>query len=276
MGVTLQALLLLHEVVVSSGTKDGILGAASQVSIPRSWHPTAKEAELPNCLSFDACVKNSGDVSQCNRIHLKGSTQSAGICVKAACILRTEFCRHQNGQSRDKYCELCYQLAHQEQVGKARSQPFKNFVPPQFPKIPSGPSATGLAPPLQEGPAKHRSPQQRRMDAIDAKRKAEASLPSKSEGQRKAEALFPNSGKEDTAAKFAKVKAAMQSHGEHARQALHSVGEHTSRSSKMHMDRLSKHLEAAKQGETQWPRMKLPQMKFPSPLWGKMKPKSEM
>lgn len=72
---------------------------------------------VPNCGAFNACVTGGGGLGECCQNHVDGLLRTCGLCAKAACILRVDFCAAGTGPTSDGYCSLCdyigTALAHQ-------------------------------------------------------------------------------------------------------------------------------------------------------------------
>jgi len=68
--------------------------------------------KLPDCKTFDACVSDGTNVDKCCSMELGSNERACGLCAKAACSLRADFCA---GYSRSNwYCTLCFQIADRE------------------------------------------------------------------------------------------------------------------------------------------------------------------
>jgi len=87
---------------------------AAEVSIPRQAAPGPPKGfpKLPDCKTFDACVSDGTNVDKCCSMELGSNERACGLCAKAACSLRADFCA---GYSRSNwYCTLCFQIADRE------------------------------------------------------------------------------------------------------------------------------------------------------------------
>lgn len=105
--------------------RSAVVAAASAVSIPKSHHGDhrAAQVEPPQCDSFDNCVMHTGDMDRCIDGPMRRNVQAAGLCVKAACIRRAESCKHVKQKEKDKYCEVCYAVAHHDAARGGGGQP---------------------------------------------------------------------------------------------------------------------------------------------------------
>mmetsp|Transcript_72428 Transcript_72428/g.234104 ORF Transcript_72428/g.234104 Transcript_72428/m.234104 type:complete len:280 (-) Transcript_72428:180-1019(-) len=88
--------------------------AAAEVSIPRQPAPGPPKGflpQLPDCKKFDGCVSGGTDVDKCCSTELGSNERACGLCAKAACMLRSDFCA---GSRSNGYCSLCFQIADRE------------------------------------------------------------------------------------------------------------------------------------------------------------------
>lgn len=102
--------------------KVDVVTSATFVSAPKGTHPAAKKADLPSCSGYDACVKSRGDAEECCTSQLGGKRRECGLCVKAACMLRADLCKHVHSATGDKYCSICFEIARREEH-HAQSKP---------------------------------------------------------------------------------------------------------------------------------------------------------
>jgi len=88
--------------------------AAAEVSMPRQPAPGPPKGflpQLPDCKKFDGCVSGGTDVDKCCSTELGSNERACGLCAKAACVLRSDFCA---GSRSNGYCSLCFQIADRE------------------------------------------------------------------------------------------------------------------------------------------------------------------
>jgi len=103
---------------------------------------------IPDCMDFDKCVEDAESVAACCQKSFGGSFKTCGICLKAGCLLRADFCGVPENGNRLKphpYCWTCFEVADlEENQGLPRPSVFPKRVRPE-----SKASATELQAELQ-------------------------------------------------------------------------------------------------------------------------------
>jgi len=102
--------------------------SAIRVQVPKRDSVIGKNKmneQIPSCTDFDACVNQGTTPEKCCATHLQSTSRTCGICAKAACILRSDWCRRadraKETSDKDAYCELCFDMADKEKDDKSKT-----------------------------------------------------------------------------------------------------------------------------------------------------------